>query len=371
MLRLHLRDPPAKRQSLSALPPAALAAIVSTGFFALYALRLCPSLSLIGDSAEIVTACVLWGVPHAPGYPLLTAVGHAFALLPTHGVAWRVHLTSAVFHAAAVGAVMGATFNVTRSRVAALAAGWALGFSRAFYLGSLYAEVFPLNDLFFAWLFALATTHLVERGRRHGLVLFAALAGLALAHHPMIALGAPALAVILARPLKTAVAARSLSLPVLFVSMLVPPLAAYALIPLAAARSPYLSWGDVHDLRSLVALVLRSDYGGPLSPAHRASPEPWSTRLAACGRLVAHSAGAVTIAGAGVGLVDRLCRRPLVGVSLLLAVAVPGPLFSCANAIGALGGRIWATSEGLGRGASIHFAVPLPTRERVAIAGAG
>jgi signal transduction histidine kinase len=42
----------------------------------------------------------------------------------------------------------------------------------------------------------------------------------------------------------------------------------------------------------------------------------------------------------------------------------------CANAVGALGGRIWATSEGLGRGASIHLALPLPESETVAIAGA-
>src|SRR3984957_12497846 len=36
----------------------------------------------------------------------------------------------------------------------------------------------------------------------------------------------------------------------------------------------------------------------------------------------------------------------------------------CANAIGALGGRIWAASEGLGTGASMHLMLPLPVRER-------
>jgi sensor histidine kinase regulating citrate/malate metabolism len=36
----------------------------------------------------------------------------------------------------------------------------------------------------------------------------------------------------------------------------------------------------------------------------------------------------------------------------------------CANAIGALGGRIWAASEGLGMGASMHLMLPLPARER-------
>ncbi len=42
----------------------------------------------------------------------------------------------------------------------------------------------------------------------------------------------------------------------------------------------------------------------------------------------------------------------------------------CANAIAALGGRIWATSEGRGKGAAIHFAVPLPARDIRPIAGA-
>jgi two-component system NtrC family sensor kinase len=36
----------------------------------------------------------------------------------------------------------------------------------------------------------------------------------------------------------------------------------------------------------------------------------------------------------------------------------------CANAIGALGGRIWAASEGPGLGASMHLMLPLPVRER-------
>jgi two-component system, NtrC family, sensor kinase len=31
----------------------------------------------------------------------------------------------------------------------------------------------------------------------------------------------------------------------------------------------------------------------------------------------------------------------------------------CANALAALGGRIWATSEGKGRGSSMHLTVPL------------
>jgi two-component system NtrC family sensor kinase len=42
----------------------------------------------------------------------------------------------------------------------------------------------------------------------------------------------------------------------------------------------------------------------------------------------------------------------------------------CANAINALGGRIWATSDGPGCGASIHLIVPLANRETASLAGA-
>jgi signal transduction histidine kinase len=42
----------------------------------------------------------------------------------------------------------------------------------------------------------------------------------------------------------------------------------------------------------------------------------------------------------------------------------------CANAIGALGGRIWAASDGLGRGTALHLLVPLAVRETAPAAGA-
>ena len=42
----------------------------------------------------------------------------------------------------------------------------------------------------------------------------------------------------------------------------------------------------------------------------------------------------------------------------------------CANAIAALGGRIWAASEGPGRGTSMHLLIPLDDRETTPAAGA-
>ena len=36
----------------------------------------------------------------------------------------------------------------------------------------------------------------------------------------------------------------------------------------------------------------------------------------------------------------------------------------CSNAIGALGGRMWAASDGPGLGASLHLVLPLAARRR-------
>ena len=39
----------------------------------------------------------------------------------------------------------------------------------------------------------------------------------------------------------------------------------------------------------------------------------------------------------------------------------------CANAVSALGGRVWATSPGVGHGTSLHVLIPLPSREGAAV----
>jgi Protein of unknown function (DUF2723) len=318
---------------------ALFAALTAAAFFALFASRLCPDLCLLGDSAELVTAAALWGVPHPPGYPLFTLIGHAFAAVPFGALPWRVHLTSAVFHAGTLAATVVAAFSVTRSRVAAVAAGFALGLSRSFLLGSLYAEVFPLNDLFFACLLAIAV-RLHESPREHrpacddrALLAFASCGGFALAHHMMIVLAAPALALAAARPLAASPRVgrrRALGLLIAFVASVV---LSYAFVPLAAARSPELSWGDVHDVRSLLRLVTRQDYGGPLSAARHASSVPGVVRVEAFARLAAHSLGGWTLVIAAAGLLDRLRRAPGIGGSLALAILLPGPLFAWANAL--------------------------------------
>jgi hypothetical protein len=307
-----------------------IAAGASAVFFVVYARRACPTLSLTGDSAELVTAAAVWGVPHAPGYPLFTTLAHLFTWLPVHEIPWRVHLTSAVFHAGAVGAAILTTFAISRNRLAALAAGVALGLERSFFAGSLYAEVFPLNDLFFATLLFLAVRF---RSRQSSPFPLVVVAGLAASHHMMIALAAPALAILVFQPLRSQnkEARRYLALAGAFA---VPIVLAYALVPLEASRHPALSWGDVHDARSFFSLLTRHDYGGLLSAVHGAGHGSGPERLAALGGLLAKGFGGFTLTFAIFGAVVLLRRDKAVGAGLVVGALVTGPLFAWVNALG-------------------------------------
>jgi hypothetical protein len=317
------------------LPVAVIAALAGAAFFVLYAARLCPDLCLIGDSAELVTAAATWGIPHPPGYPLFTAVAHLFTAVPFHSLPWRVHLTSAVFHAGAVAAAIAATFSITGSRAAALAAGFALGISRSFLLGSLYAEVFPLNDLLFACLFAMAlAVRRAPRGpSRLQALAFAGCAGLASAHHMMVALAAPAIAILATAPVFAYARASRRNRLELSAAFLGPVVLFYALVPVAAARSPWLSWGDVHDVRSFFDLVTRRDYGGIFSPVRHPTVEPGVMRLAAFRDLMVRSMGPITLIGAGLGVISAHKRSTATGVSLVVAFALTGPGFAFLNAL--------------------------------------
>src|SRR6266851_8606508 len=69
-------DPqPRRRHGLLMTALAATALIV-------YVPRTYRTLAVVGDSAELVTAAALWGVPHPPGYPLYTLLSHLFARVP-------------------------------------------------------------------------------------------------------------------------------------------------------------------------------------------------------------------------------------------------------------------------------------------------
>lgn len=329
------------RAKLHAVPawPSVVAALFA---LLVYVPRVCPTLSLMGDSAVFVTAARELGVAQPSGYPLWTLLGRLACLVPFGDVPHRLHLLSAVTHAATVGLVAHTLGRLTGHVGAAIGAALSLAFARAFFQGSLYAEVFPLLDLFTAlalWV-AVEAAAARRRARPRWLLAFALVAGLATAHHQMIALTAPGLlALLLAAEPKDA-AQRDRTLPGrALVAFGAPSVLFYGAIPLLARREPRGSWGDVRGFDDLARLVTREDYGGVLSPHLGVARAPWDASIGAWldGAIAGFTAPLAVVAGAGavvLALSARAnpARRPL-AACLLLLVVVGGPVFAAMNGL--------------------------------------
>jgi hypothetical protein len=287
--------------------------------------RVCHAVALVGDSPELVAAGSDWGVAHAPGYPLLVSLLHVvMRLVPAHPV-WAANATSAVAHAVAAGVVAVAVRRLAGSVVAGITAAAVLILSRGFLFASLAVEVFPLNDLLLAVLLAIALdSRAVARPR--GIASLAAVFGLALAHHQTIVLVAPALLGLALPGVIATVRERPARVGAYAAALVVPFALSYALAWIAASRHPLVSWGDVHDLRSLARLVLRSDYG----TLPRSSPEgdDPGARFATYAHLLWHAAGTVPIALGALGTAALWRRARREAGALLLAFVCAGPVFA-------------------------------------------
>src|SRR6267143_5356183 len=74
---------------------------------------------VVGDTPEYITAAVTLGVPHPPGYPLFTMLGHLFSYLPLGPIPFRVNLLAVTCDALTVGIVYFTALRLTGYRIAA------------------------------------------------------------------------------------------------------------------------------------------------------------------------------------------------------------------------------------------------------------
>src|SRR6266436_229350 len=87
-------------ENWSSWRPLVLALAVFIVSFALYALTLAPTVTLV-DSGELILAARSLGVAHPPGFPLYVLLAHLATLVPIGNVAVRVNFASAIFAALA------------------------------------------------------------------------------------------------------------------------------------------------------------------------------------------------------------------------------------------------------------------------------
>jgi len=227
-----------------------------------YLATLCPTVST-GDSGELISAAVVGGIAHPPGYPLYVILGKLFSFLPLSSPAFRLNLISAFFSCAAVTvffkiiAVLGRNCygeKITCSASAGIAfsASMFLAFSGLFWTQGCSAEVFSLNTFF-----ALLVVYLLLAGK--DLCLTAFIFGLGLANHQTLIFTGPAiLYFIFAGPMRKKTPAKSLCNAGVFFAL---GLAVYLFLIIRASQHPALNWGNPDTLEKFCAVLTRKNYG--------------------------------------------------------------------------------------------------------------
>lgn len=196
---------------------------------------------LPGDAGELQFAAWGFWLAHPTGYPLYLLLGGIWQhLLPFGDAAYRLNLFSAFWSGLAVGAAFLVFYQVTRARGAAMIAALTFAVSPLFWSQATRAEVYALNT-FFIVLLALLGLRWRENPKRMYAFAFAFVLGLALAHHRMILLLAPAFAALFAehfwegRAQPKQFAQRAL----IYLVVAAIPLLVYLYIPLRAGATPY------------------------------------------------------------------------------------------------------------------------------------
>jgi 4-amino-4-deoxy-L-arabinose transferase-like glycosyltransferase len=214
---------------------------------------------VVGDTPELITAAATLGVPHPPGYPLFTMLGHLFSVMPVGSTPFRVNLLAVACDALTVGVTFLTALRLSRSRLAAAAAALMLAVVPNFWTWSLAAEVFPLNNLLASVLICLLVTWHEEPQRRGVLIAAFFVAGLALTNHHTVVLLAPSFCFVLwtqRAVLRTRPQLLAIGIAVFCVGLL-----PYAYVPWASAHHPAWNWGNVSSLHDVVALIARKSYG--------------------------------------------------------------------------------------------------------------
>lgn len=251
--------------------------------FSIYLYHLCPSVSE-GDSGEFITAAVNLSIPHAPSYPLYTAIGKIFEnLIPWGNPGYRVNLASAVSAALAVVIIFLILSAFDVGIIGSLIGSLSLAWSSHFFENSIVAEVFGLHSLLVAAvLYSVCATVLKDFAvQRKGLYCAAFIAGLAVGNHQTIVLLGPGLLVwffaVHADSIKqnrlVYVYADLLVCSIVFVLGL----SMYLFLMVRSSKNPFLDWSNPETMHNLWRVFTRADYGSfrltlgeqmPLTPAN-------------------------------------------------------------------------------------------------------
>lgn len=289
-----------------------------------------PKHVLGGDNGEFCTLFATGGVAHPPGYPLYVLALRAFAWLPVDTPARGAAIATAVMAALSVFALERTTRSLGASSRSSGVFTALYAFSPlAWKLGS-SAEVFSLNVLVAVCLIAVSQPEARLRGaKRAGAI--ALVSSLGLSNHHSIVLLAPVGVCGLWHAYRESTSERG-RLVAFFVTSTLLGLSPYLYLYFRAthAHSNEWIWGDVHDMRSLVAHFLRTEYGTTELGLTNQAREPLAQNLALGRELLSGLLGLpfLALVGAAITFLRGQSQQPRVFTLCLFAsFCLAGPIF--------------------------------------------
>ncbi len=279
-----------------------------------------------GDVGDLVTAAVLGGVAHPPGYPLFTILGYIFSHVPLEiPPVTKVGLTSVLSAVGLLVVIFRLSRLFTKSQVISTLSVLIAAFSYHFLLFAVIPEVFMLHALLMS--LVLFTGLLFYKTKN---VLFLKLClfcfGLGLTnHHTILGLTPFVVGVLISRRrLILELKQKLVTLPLYFILGLLP----YLYVPLAALGKPILSWDDAVNFENFWHLVTRGDYGSITAGLfQRPIFELRMYLLKEFGTSVVNSLSIPVVFLIVLGIFKGLKQERFISLLVLLSIFILGPMF--------------------------------------------
>lgn len=229
--------------------------------FFVYLYNLSPGI-FSADSGEMAAAAKTLGIPHPPGYPLYTLIAHLFLKIPVNLTpAGKISLFSVLTSILALCIFLKLLLKILKRKIISVTVVLILAFCYPFWLYSEVVEVFSLNNLLAIVLLYLSVLIYQERDKikiKRYFLFFFFFIGLSLTHHHTIVLTFPAL-ILLLYPKRKFLKDKWFFIKCLL--LLVIGFSFYLYVPMAARKNPPINWDNAVNLKNLLRLITRADYG--------------------------------------------------------------------------------------------------------------
>ena len=210
-----------------------------------------------GDAGDLVSAIIVSGVAHPPGYPLYTMLGILLTKVISFGtIAYRVGFLSSIPGILTLIILYDLIVYLSQRYFIAFLTSLLLAFTYHFWLYSEVVEVFSLNNFFLVLLLSLSIHYLKEKKSKYIFLIFFVL-GLSLSHHHIILFLLPSV-IFLIWQNKQLISLRHICL--IFIIFLIG-LIFYLYPVVSSLSSPSINWQGPPTFRNFFDLVARIGYG--------------------------------------------------------------------------------------------------------------